>query len=97
VIPKKHHGTDEVANLAQACVHCNLGKSSNLSGRDEETGELVALFNPRTDEWDAHFAYDGARIVGRTATGRVTVDVLNMNEEQRLRLRRMLLRNGELD
>jgi len=97
VIPKKHHGSDGVDNLALACVRCNLAKSSNLAGRDEETGEIVPLFNPRVDEWHEHFAYSGARIIGRTPVGRVSVDVLNMNEDERLRLRRILLSNGELD
>lgn len=97
VIPKKHHGSDDADNLALACVRCNLAKSSNLAGRDEETGEIVPLFNPRVDEWHEHFAYSGPRIIGRTPVGRVSVDVLNMNEDERLRLRRILLSSGELD
>ncbi|HVX61258.1 MAG TPA: HNH endonuclease [Pirellulales bacterium] len=97
VIPKKHHGSDDADNLALACVRCNLAKSSNLAGRDEETGDIVPLFNPRLHEWQEHFGYAGARIAGRTAIGRVSVDVLNMNEVERLRLRQALLSNGELD
>ncbi|MCA9047751.1 MAG: HNH endonuclease [Planctomycetaceae bacterium] len=96
IIPRKHHGDDDVGNLALACIRCNLGKSSNLSGIDSDTGEIVALFHPRNQQWDDHFAYDGHVIVGRTPTGRVTADVLNMNEPERLRLRRHLLENGEL-
>lgn len=97
VVPRKHHGSDELENLALACLRCNLGKSSNLTGRDELTGQIAPLFNPRTDDWNRHFTFDGARIVGSTPIGRVSVDVLNMNEDIRLRLRRILLENGELD
>ena len=97
VIPKKHGGGDIADNLAWACVRCNLGKSSNLSGIDSETGAVVTLFDPRTQNWFAHFRFDGAYIVGITPTGRATANVLNMNEIERVRLRTELLRNGELD
>lgn len=97
IIPRKHFGSDELANLALACVRCNLGKSSNLSGLDATTQQVVQLFNPRRDVWNDHFSFDGATIVGRTPVGRVTVYVLNMNEDERLRLRAQLLQNRELD
>src|SRR5690242_6493686 len=34
IVARKHHGPDYPDNLAWACLECNLGKSSNLSGRD---------------------------------------------------------------
>lgn len=97
IIPIKHGGDDELNNLALACIRCNLGKSSNLAGIDKTTGEMIRLFNPRTDDWPAHFSLSGALITGTTAIGRVSVDVLNMNEAERLQLRRELLLNGEID
>jgi hypothetical protein len=97
IIPKKHFGTDELDNLALACVRCNLGKSSNLTGIDPLTGNTTMLFHPRNDDWSTHFVFRGALIDGLTAIGRVTVYVLNMNEAQRLRLRYRLWENGELD
>ena len=78
IIPKKHHGADELENFAFACIRCNLCKSSNLTGVDPHSGEITPLFNPRIESWDGHFQYRGAVIVGKTPTGRVTVDVLNM-------------------
>jgi hypothetical protein len=74
-----------------------LGKGSNLSGRDTETGQIVPLFDPRRQSWWEHFAFEKAEIVGLSPTGRVTVAVLNMNEPRRLALRRELLEYGELD
>ena len=97
IVPRKHHGSDDVENLALACVRCNLSKSSNLSGIDTMTGEVIQLFNPRIQIWKEHFQIVGSLIVGRTPCGRATVDVLNMNEVERLRLRNQLLENGELD
>ena len=97
IVPKKHFGSDELDNLALACVRCNLGKSSNLTGVDPLTNQITPLFHPRTDYWHEHFEYVGAVISGITPIGRVTVYVLNINEAQRLRLRYRLLENNELD
>ncbi|MBO0699512.1 MAG: HNH endonuclease [Zavarzinella sp.] len=94
IIAKKHHGSDDPANLAWACLECNLGKSSNLSGRDPATGRVVRLFNPRRQRWGRHFEWDGARLVGRTPSGRATVDVLNINASHRVDLRRLLILGG---
>ena len=97
IIPRKHGGYDDLNNLAWACVRCNLAKGSNLSGRDRKTGQIVLLFNPRHQTWSDHFAYEDAKIVGMTPTGRATVAVLNMNERRRLTLRQELLDSAELD
>jgi hypothetical protein len=70
-----------------ACIDCNLGKGSNLTGIDPETGQIVPLYNPRREQWSEHFERQGAYIVGRTLTGRVTVRVLNMNSEDQVELR----------
>ena len=70
---------------------------ATLQAGGPDTGEIVPLFNPRKQTWNDHFAYEGAEIIGLTATGRVTVEVLNMNEPRRLALRQELLENGELD
>jgi len=94
IIPKKHHGGDQHRNLAWACHECNLGKSSNLSGRDLKTSRIVALFNPRRQRWDRHFVWSGARLRGLTACGRATIDVLNVNAEHRVELRKLLIRGG---
>jgi hypothetical protein len=92
---KQHHGGDEAENLALACPDCNRHKGPNLSAVDPITGMVVAVFNPRTDPWDEHFALVAAEIVGLTPTGRATAQLLNMNEEPRLEMRAELLRHSE--
>jgi len=87
IIPRQHRGADTADNLALACHHCNLHKGSNLAGLDPESGQLTRLFNPRADAWKAHFARLGNEIVGSTAVGRATVEVLRMNEDGRAELR----------
>ena len=87
VIPRKHGGSEEQENLALACMDCNLAKSSNIAGRDPDSGELTPLFNPRTDKWDDHFLFDGNYVVGKSAVGRTAIYVLNMNSDYQLELR----------
>ena len=87
IIPQQHGGTDDPANLALSCYHCNLHKGSNLTGIHPETGAVVVLFHPRRDVWEAHFALRGTLMVGLTPTGRTTVWVLQMNAADRVQLR----------
>jgi hypothetical protein len=94
IVSRKHGGSDNPANLAWSCHHCNLAKSSNLSGLDPATGRLVALFNPRRQRWARHFQWYGGRLKGRTANGRATIAVLNMNAPHRIDLRKLLMRAG---
>lgn len=74
-------------NLALACIDCNLHKGPNLAGIDPETNQMVPLFNPRMDLWDVHFRWNALLIEGLTPKGRVTVEVLAMNSEERLEVR----------
>jgi len=95
--PRKHGGTGDAENLALACHQCNLRKGTNLTGRDPDTNEIVRLFDPRHDRWTEHLKFAGSRIVGLTAVGRTTSWVLQMNSDDRVELRSVLLELGELD
>ena len=95
VLPRQHGGGDSIKNLALACPRCNRYKGPNLTGIDPRTKRIVALFNPRTQVWATHFELHGVLIVGRTAIGRATVRVLQMNVEDRLKLRAALRDAGE--
>jgi hypothetical protein len=87
IVPRKHGGGDEPANLALACIACNLHKGANLSGIDPETAQVVELFDPRNQRWAEHFAWHGHLVVGRSAIGRTTIRVLDMNSKDRVRVR----------
>lgn len=87
IIPRKHGGSDELDNLALACIDCNLHKGPNLAGIDPETGDVVPLFHPRRQPWDEHFQWQDIRLAGKTPTGRATIQVLNINSEEQLALR----------
>lgn len=88
VIAEKHGGATEIDNLAFACWRCNRHKGSDLTSFDPQTQQLSPLFNPRTQVWAEHFAYEGEAIVGLTAEGRTTVNLLRLNSDERLLERR---------
>ena len=90
IIAQKHGGQSESENLAWACFSCNLRKGPNIGGLDPDTGELTALFNPRTDGWSDHFAWDGVLVRGKSAIGRATVAVLDINHVDSVTVRKAL-------
>lgn len=96
IIPVKHGGLDDVANLCFACAKCNGYKGSNAAGLDPLTGDAAKLYNPRQQRWDDHFQLTpDATILGLTPEGRTTVMVMRMNEASRLRERKMLMLAGD--
>ena len=92
---KQHGGQDNESNLALACPDCNAHKGPNLTSVDSLTDTVVLIFNPRTEKWEDHFVRQEAVILGVTAVGRATVELLNMNEAERVEMREELLTNGE--
>ena len=90
VISQKHGGSSGSDNLAWACLRCNARKGSDVSSVDQATGELVALFHPRRDDWNEHFELRDFRIEPLTRVGAVTVRLLRLNSEQRIAERRAL-------
>jgi hypothetical protein len=96
IIGRQHRGSDDAANLCLCCIRCNLNKGPNIASIDPETGLLVALYHPRFNAWQEHFSVTTNGIIkGLTAEGRATVLVLAMNEEDRVRLRALLIRRGK--
>ena len=81
VLPLSAGGSDDADNWALACRNCNERRGNRGEGRDPETGQVVRIFNPRQEPWADHFAWDvtGIRVVGRTSTGRATIDLLDLN------------------
>jgi hypothetical protein len=69
-------------------------RGPNLAGLLD--GKLYPLFNPRKQSWKRHFRWDNATLVGKTFCGKVTVQVLNINEPSRVMLRENLLFEGRL-
>jgi hypothetical protein len=95
IIATKHRGQTNLENLCLACLDCNRAKGSDFGSFDPETGEVAMLYNPRQQEWTAHFRLDGVQIMPLSPEGRVTVFVLGLNDEIRVRARQALLGAGK--
>ena len=92
----KHGGNADMTNLAYACPHCNQYKGSDIGTfADEENEMIVRFYNPRRDRWMEHFEVVLGEIIPRTAIGRATITILNINQPERLLLRRELLLIGQ--
>ncbi len=94
IIAEQHEGEDDPSNLALACTHCNRHKGPNIAGRDPATRELTRLYDPRQDRWREHFAWQGAVLVGLTAIGRTTIQVLAINDPPMVDAREALIAEG---
>lgn len=96
IIPHSKNGQTVPENLALSCG-CNSYKGHRTHARDLQTGRVVPLFHPRRQRWTQHFAWseDFLIIVGRTATGRATVEMLHLNRPGLINLRQILRVIGE--
>lgn len=97
IVPRSKSGLDNQQNLAFACIGCNIYKSDKTEFIDLISQQKHQLFNPRTMNWDEHFIWDNyfTSIIGKTATGRVTIEAIKLNRLQLKNLRRALLAIGE--
>jgi hypothetical protein len=87
IVPAVADGETVAENLALACVSCSLRKGARQDLEDFETGEVVSIFNPRQQVWKENFAWNGVQVVGLTATGRATVQALDLNRSTMLAIR----------
>jgi hypothetical protein len=97
IIPRSRGGPTEESNLVLQCPHCSLHKSDRLDGLDLVTGERLAVFHPLQQRWEDHFTLqDTGECTARTAIGRVTVEVLHMNDALPIVARRIQVQLGIL-
>lgn len=74
-------GGDTLDNLCLSCWNCNNHKRQATEAIDPDTGQLVPLFNPRSQVWSEHFEWinGSTTLWGLTGTGRATIVRLKMN------------------
>jgi len=84
-------GNSEMTNLALACSVCNQFKGTDVATYLPPDERLTPLFNPRTQKWDAHFSVFDGEIFPKSEIGMATVQVLNLNDRDRVTLRRLLM------
>jgi hypothetical protein len=61
--------------------------SMGIGIKDLETGEVVSVFHPRQQTWKEHFDWNGVKVFGLTATGRATIEALDLNRLTMLAIR----------
>ena len=83
LLPVAAGGLTVRENLWLACRSCNEHRGDRTRAEDTVTGEVVALFNPRLQRWRDHFVWspDGITVAGITPCGRVTINVLHLNND----------------
>ncbi len=92
VVPRSLGSGDTADELAWSCAGCNGHKADKTHAADPATGRLMRLFNPRRQAWERHFRWSEDRllVIGRTATGRATVEALHLNRPELINLRQLL-------
>lgn len=97
IIPRSKNGSDELDNLAYACIGCNIYKSDKTEFIDVVSQTLSILYNPRKMIWTYHFIWDESLtvMIGKTAIGRATIEGLKLNRTPVKNLRRALLAISE--
>lgn len=96
IVPLSRQGIDSESNLALACRSCNLRKGNRISGIDQDSNTEISFFHPRLEQWDDNFHVDIAStmIVGITATGRTTIDYLEINSQPQMKARQLWISLG---
>lgn len=96
IIPLSRQGANNEANLALACRSCNLHKGIRVSGIASGSKTEIPFFHPRQEQWSEHFQVDieSGNITGRTSTGKVTVEYLEMNSSAQVAARQLWIRLG---
>jgi hypothetical protein len=99
--PRSRGGADTVENLALACQRCNSYRYNFTEGVDPKSQASTPLFNPRSQRWNDHFAWeqDGLVIRGTSAVGRATCDRMDLNDQAHnegaiVKARRLWIRGG---
>ena len=94
IFSRKHGGQTSKNNLALACAICNNYKGTDFASINPTTEVITRIFHPRRELWRDHFELSGAEIIGLTAQGQATVQVLQLNHPDRLVFRQSLIEAG---
>lgn len=82
------------SNLALACCFRIRRKGPKPSGLDPDSNEVARLYHPREMVWAEHFEWQGAKLRGRTAIGRATLQTLCLNRPDAVAVRHLRMREG---
>ena len=69
----------------------NRAKGADVAALYPVSGDPILLFNPRADDWAAHFRLEGGEIIALTSTDLVTARLLRFNLPERVAERKLLV------
>lgn len=97
IVPLAEGGATELTNLCLSCPTCNRHKATHTTAIDPQTRESVPLFHPQQELWEKHFSWniEATELIGLTAIGRATIELLKINRPQMVRVRKMWVKMGE--
>src|SRR5688500_6475869 len=88
---QKHGGPSTLYNLGWASALCNSFKGTDIAAYPPGSDGIVPLLNPRSDEWDQNFFWNGPMLRGKTPVGSATIELLRIIQPQRIDHRRLLM------
>ena len=94
IIGLQHGGPNTPNNLAHTCSPCNWKKGPNISTILSFGGELIPLFNPRTQNWFNHFEAVNGVLRPLTIIGEATIKLLELNQQNKIEERYEMTRAG---
>lgn len=94
IIGIQHGGPNSLNNLAYVCSPCNWKKGPNISTILEFDGPLIALFNPRKQDWFDHFGTKNGVLIPQTFIAEATIKLLELNQPNKIEERYELLLAG---
>lgn len=96
IVPIISAGPSVVDNLFLSCYRSNEFKWARQTAPDPSDGHIAALFHPRQQPWQEYFAWadEATAILGLTASGRATVELLRLNNDWIVQARRLWARIG---
>ena len=94
--PQHLGGGSDLDNLALSCQGCNGHKGKRTERRDPATTKILPLYNTRQHRGADNISWedDLKIVIGITPTGRATIEVLHLNREGVVNLRRALRQIG---
>ena len=92
IVPRQMGGTSTEDNLALSCQECNNHKYTKIEAPDPLTAASVPIYHPRHHDWQEHFTWsdDTTLLIGLSAIGRATIELLQLNRPHLINLRQLL-------
>ncbi|NJC27167.1 HNH endonuclease [Neolewinella antarctica] len=95
IISQQHGGDSAEENLAWSCPECNVRKGTNLGTYLTDGNRKVWLFDPRKQVWRKHLKLlNSGEILGKSDSGKGTVQLLRINERERVEERKLMMLEG---